>query len=112
MSKLVEIKSVISDFDGELMVENAEPMTVEKLMKIYLQNLFTDNDEEVFEIVALGMKVGSHKIDKLFLENDEFKLLEKAVKNKKVQMNPIYKAAVLNSLKEAEDIDPPEKQEE
>ena len=84
-------------------MEGGQSMTVQKLMKIYLINLFTDKDDETFEIIDLGRKIARHIEGKLLLEDAEFKLLEKAVQNKKIQMNALFRGAVLQTLKDVEE---------
>jgi len=94
MKKLVELKTIVSGFDGKPL-GGGPPTLIKELLLTYCSMFVSNNKADVFMAINVGQKIFNCKTDTLDLEDAEYKFLEKAIAEPKhiaIAMASIYKS--------------------
>jgi hypothetical protein len=100
--KKVDIGQLVMDMDGKSFKEDDGPdspnLTVKHVLKTALARTFSTEEDEIFELINLGLRISTMKLQENEFESGEVKKMQKAVREDRGFSN-IIKHRVLSLLK-------------
>ena len=106
MKKKLKLDTVLTNFDGTVIVENEIPLTLKKILLEYigLAHAMNITGPEEFTLYSIGKKIGKPAGDDFIaLELQDFNLLKKIVDSGKITVNgqqqPIFKLVISQQVR-------------